>query len=259
MRRGELVPVAAPRHRELERHVGEVVRRAVGVAEPVVVRELVLAPDRVAVRDPIRPDGAGVAHVDHPRVGDVDRHPEGDQHHRDEADPLHGQRRAQALATAEADPGHAREQIGERGIDERNRDADLAAVEEHVRDAEREQHQEIEMRDSQRPAEVEEADEEDQREREPDVGRVEHVPELALVTPGHRPGDLVAGPGLDDRPRMAVDLDLDDLAVAALVADLPQVVIVHLDRGLRARRGGRSAPRPSGRRWRSPPPRSPRR
>ena len=135
------------------------------------------------------------------------------------------------LAPAEADPQHAREQVDEREVGERHRDADLAAVEEQVRDAEREQDEQVEVGDPAGPAEVEQADEEDQRHRDPDVGGVEHVAELPLVAARHRPGDLIAGPGLEDRPRVAVHLHLHDLVGAALVADLPEPVVVDLDRG----------------------------
>ena len=223
-------PTRRSRAGELEGDIGVVVGGAVGVAEAVVVGEHALAPERVGVGDPVGADRARVADVDHARVGDVDRDPEGDQEDRGEPEPAHRQRRPQPLAAAEADPEHPCEQIDERRVDQRDRDADLAAVEEGLRDPEREQHQQVEVGDPPRAAEVEEAGEEHQRHRDPDPGRVEHVPELGLVAARHRPGDLIAGPGLGDRPGAAVDLDLRHLVVAVLVADLPEVVVVDRDR-----------------------------
>ena len=73
--RREVVPAPAPRQRLLERHVGEVGQRPVGVAALDVVAR---SPRRraVAVHDPVGADHARVAHVDHVRVHDVQRRPE---------------------------------------------------------------------------------------------------------------------------------------------------------------------------------------
>ena len=50
-------------------------------------------------------------------------------------------------------------------------------------------------------AEVEQAEEEDRRQRDPDVGGVQLVAELVRVAARHLPGDLITGPGLGDRSR----------------------------------------------------------
>ena len=184
--------------------------------------------------DPVGADRACVPDVDGPRVGDVDRQPEGDQHDRREPDPAHRHRWAQALATAPADPEHPHQQVDERRVGERDRDPDLAAVEVVLRDPEREQDEQVEVGDPYRTAEVEQAGEKDQRQRDPHVGGVEDMAELALVAARHRPGDLIAGQRLGDRPGVRVDLDLRNLVVAVLVADLPEPVVVDLDRGRQA-------------------------
>ena len=150
--------------------------------------------------------------------------------HRGERQPPGAQGRAQARAAAEAEPQHAAEQIDQRRIGERDRDPDLALVEVQLRDPEREQHQQVEVDDPQRAPEVEQAEEEHQRHRDPDVGRVQDVAELALVAAGHRPRDLVAGPRLADRAGHPVDLHLRDLAAVGRVPHLPEAA-VGLDRG----------------------------
>ena len=103
-------------------------------------------------------------------------------------------------------------------------------------DTEGEQDEQVEMDDPQRPAPVEEAAEEDHRQRKPDVGRVQLVPERSLVAAGHLPGHLVPGPRLGHHTGARVDVDHDDLFVAVEVADLPAGLL-----GFRLRPGGERA------------------
>ena len=116
---------------------------------------------------------------------------------------------------------HAREQVQEHRIRERDRHADLAPVEEVVRDAEPEQDQEIEVQQPERPPRVDEGREEEQAQREPYVRRVQLAPEGARVAARHRPRDLVAGPDLEDGPAAVVHLHLHDLVAATEEAHLP--------------------------------------
>ena len=69
--------------------------------------------------------------------------------------------------------------------------------------------------------EVEQAKQEDRRERQPDVGRVELVAELPRIAAGHLPGDLVAGPRLPNLAGGIVDDHLDALCAAGEEVDLP--------------------------------------
>ena len=214
---GQLVPGPAPRQDRLERHVGEVVGGPVGVAGRVVVGEGVVV-DRLGVGDLVGADHARVADVDDARVGEVAGEAEGDQgddRHRHRPD---RQARSQALAgravepvAAEADPEHADQQVDEQRIDDRDRGADLGGVEERLADPEREQDEQVEV-DPLAPApEVPEAEQEDERQRDPDVGGVEDVPELAGLAARHRPVDGRAGPRLGRLAGLAVDDDEVDL------------------------------------------------
>ena len=113
-----------------------------------------------------------------------------------------GRRGPKALpGAAEPDPEHPRQQVDERRIGERHADADVRGVEEDLRDAEAEQDQQVEVDDPPPAAQVQQAEQEDRRERQPDVGSVQLVAELVRVSAGHLPGDLVAGPRLAHRPR----------------------------------------------------------
>ena len=74
------------------------------------------------------------------------------------------------------------------------------------------------MGDPERPPPVEQPEEEDQRQRQPDIGRVELVAESARVAARHLPGHLVAGPGLAHRRGRVVDEHLGDDPLLDLAA-----------------------------------------
>ena len=116
------------------------------------------------------------------------------------------------------------EQIDERDVLERHRDADLGPVEEEVGDAEAEQEEQVEVRDPAQPAPVDQAEQEDRAEGEEDVGRVELVAEGAGVAARHLPGDLVAGPGLAHDALAGSTIDQRHLLVVGEVGDLPVAV-----------------------------------
>ena len=226
---GEVVPGAAPREDLLEGDVGEVVGGAVGVAGRVVVGEGVVV-DRLGVGDLVGADHARVADVDDAGVGEVAGQPQRDQADHGDGHQPDRHRRAQPLprpavaaVAAEADPEHADEQVGERRVVERHRDADLGGVEEGLADPEAEQDEQIEVDPLTPAAEVPEAEQEDQGERDPDVGRVEDVAELAALAARHRPVDGRPRPGLGRDAGLAVDDDQVDLLVVEVVADLPDV------------------------------------
>ena len=202
MRGGQRVPLARPRQHELERHVGHVVRRAVGVAGRHLLGEEALAVDRLAARDLLGAGDPRVADVDHARVGEVQRHPERDreQARDDQEHPRRARPQARLAAAAEPHPQHAPEEVEERRVDERRADADLARVEEDLAHPEAEEHEQVEVGDPKRLSPVEKAEEEDERERDPHPRRVQRVAELALVAARHRPRDLHPRPRLD-RPR----------------------------------------------------------
>ena len=61
---------------------------------------------------------------------------------------------------------------------------------------EREQHEQVEVPDGERPAEVGEPEEEERAEAEPDERVVDLPPEGAVVAARHLPGDLRPGPRL---------------------------------------------------------------
>ena len=92
-------------------------------------------PRRLAVRDPVGADRARVADVDHARVGDVDRHPERDQDDHREPEPARTEATGAGPRRHRATPIQSMraEQVDERRVGERHRDADVAAVEESAR------------------------------------------------------------------------------------------------------------------------------
>jgi len=69
---------------------------------------------------------------------------------------------------------------------------------------------------------VEEAEEEDRRQRNPDVWSVELVPELPAVAAGHLPGDLGAGPRLANLAGDIVDDHLDAIDSVGVEVHLPR-------------------------------------
>jgi hypothetical protein len=181
--------------------------------------------DRLLVGDPVGPDHAGVAHVDHVRVGDVEADPARDQEDGDDREQGDRQGRPQADAgsSPKAEPERSAQQVEERRVGERNREPDVPAVEEVVGEPEaRDHHEQVEMCEPERPAPVEQSEDEDRAERQPDVGGVDHPAEGARVAAGHVPGDLVAGPRFDDPAVVRVDDHLHDLLAAGEEADLPE-------------------------------------
>ena len=101
---------------------------------------------------------------------------------------------------AEADPGHAQEQVDERRHGQGGAAEHLAAVEEGERDAEGDEHEEVERAQGEGPPDVDEPEEEERREADPHRPRREgRAAERARAAPGHLPCDLRAGPRLDDR------------------------------------------------------------
>ena len=220
---GEVVPGAAPREDLLEGHVRVVGDRAVGVAGLVVRGEVVV--DRLAVGDPVGADHARVADVDHVRVGHVQGDATGDQHdgHHGEHGDRHRRPQARALSSPEPEPERSAEQVEQRRVGERDREPDVALVEEVVGEPEAgDDHQQVEMGEPERAAPVEQPEDEDRAEGEPDVRRVHRAAEGPRIAPRHAPGDLVARPGLEDVSGVRVDHHLDDLVAAGEEADLPE-------------------------------------
>ena len=126
-----------------------------------------------------------------------------DQEHEHDRQPRErhvGHERPGALARPEARPQHPHEQVEQHRVHQRHRRLDLAAVEEHVRDAEAEQHEQVEVQQAKRPPEVDERDQEQQAQRDPHVRGVELAPERARVAARHAPGHLVPRPLLVIRP-----------------------------------------------------------
>ncbi len=104
------------------------------------------------------------------------------------------------------------EQVHERRVGERHRGEDLALVEEPPGRREREQHEQVEVAHGQGAAEVRQAEEEDRRQRPPDLAVVDLAPERPLGPARHRPGDLGPGPRLGHPAGRVVDLGQHDLA-----------------------------------------------
>ncbi len=182
------------------------------------------------MRDPVGAGDAREPHVDNSRVRDVERQPERDREQADDEQgkPRSGGAKTRRFARAEADPQHSPEEVEERRVGERRAHPDLAGVEEDLTDAEAQQHQQVEVRDPQWLSPVEQAEEEDERERDPHPRCVQGMAELALVPTRHRPCDLYPGPGLEDLACAAVDDDLHDLGVVVEEADLPVPVVADL-------------------------------
>ena len=194
------VPDAVPGPDELEREVGEVVDRPVDVALEVEPEREGAFVERLAVGDPVGADDPGDADVDHPRVDEVERDPGSRQHRRPRSPasaPAPGDQRPGALARPEPRDQHPDQEIAEHRVGERDRGGDLGAVEEEQRDPEPEQHQQVEVQQSQRPARIEERRTEQQAERDPDPGRVDLLGDRALVAAGERRADLEVPPRLD--------------------------------------------------------------
>ena len=86
----------------------------------------------------------------------------------------------------------------------------------------REQRQQVEVAQRERPAPVDERQQEQHAQRQPDVERVDVPAERPGVAPRHRPRHLEAGPLFEHPPARVGDDDLADfLALAGEVAHLP--------------------------------------
>ena len=183
-----------------------------------------LAVELVPVDDAVGPHGPRVAHVDHVRVGHVQADPEGHEEHQRHRQHRHwevGNEPPLPLARPEACEQHPHQQIEQHRVDQRHRHTDLSPVEEHVRGPEGKQHEQVEVQQPQRPAEVDERQQEEQAQGKPDVGRVQGAPEGALAPAGHGPGHLIAPPLLEHGTRAVVHLDLRDLLAVTEEAHLP--------------------------------------
>ena len=205
----QVVPGAAPRQQRLERHVGVVEDRAVGVAALVVEREV--AVDGLAGAEVVGADHARVADVDHVRADDVE--PAAEAHagtpRRSRATSAGTVSRTGAALAPARDHQHPHQQVGEQRIDERHRHVDPRRAEERERDREREQHQQVEVQ--QPPRRARERQHEQHAQRQPDPQRVGEPPERPGVAARHRPGDLVARPALEHAAGAVVDDGLRDL------------------------------------------------
>ena len=182
----------------LEGDVGVVVDRAVGVALGDVVGEVVV--ERFAVGDPVGADDARVADVDRARVGDVEPDPEAHQEERRDQQPGRRPDRAQPLpAAAEPDPQRPAEQVEQHRVLTSGTETPISArLKKKWETPKPSRTSRSRLATRQRPAPVDQADQEDRAERQEDVGRVELVAEGARVAARHLPGDLVAGPRLLD-------------------------------------------------------------
>ena len=170
----------------------------------------------LSVHDPLRADDAGEADVDHaPLRLDVEPDAEAgeeDAGGREQPHRPDGGRRARR-PVAPRNPDAAAEQVDERGIRERRAPEDLALVEEAERDREREQREQVEIAERERPPQVGEADDEERAERQPQPDAVDRpAAERAGAAARHRPGDLRPRPGLGHLAGAVVDLAEHDLA-----------------------------------------------
>ena len=153
------VPDPVPREGELERYVGEVVERPVHIAAQIETEREHPLVEPLAVRDPVGPDDAGDADVDHVRVHDVEHDPRDDEDGDSARQPAHRRHRDQrprALARAYPGDQHPDQQVPEHGIGERDRRRDLGAVEEEQRRPEADDHEQVQVQQPQRPLRVEE-------------------------------------------------------------------------------------------------------
>jgi hypothetical protein len=170
---------------------------------------------RLPIEDPVGPDDAGEADVDHaPRRLDVEPDPEAEQEDRRRRErPRRPDGRQRTSASAEPHPQAAGEQVGEDGVDERHAAEDLAAVEERERHREAEEREEVEVSDGEGPPQVGEPEQEHEAQGEPHVRLQERLPaERSLAATRHLPRDLRPGPCLRHAPGAILDDDLRDLA-----------------------------------------------
>jgi hypothetical protein len=175
--------------------------------------------ERLSVQQLVGTDHAGVADVDHVRVGDVQPDTEADQEDHSDRKPRDRDEQPQRLArtsASERQQQHPCEQVEQERIHERYREPDLSVVEQRQRDREPQQHQQIEVQQRWTPASPgNERRDEQQAHRDPDVPRVDPAPERPRVAAGHRPGHLKAGPRLRHLAGRVVDVYLDQLDLMA--------------------------------------------
>jgi len=142
----------------------------------------------------------------------------------------------------DGDPGQAPAQVDHRRVVERHRGEDLAAVEPDQRDAERQQHQQVEGAPAQqvpRPGERQQRDQEQGAQRQPDLGVGDRPAERAVVAARHGPRDLRPHPHLGDLAAGVghQDLGLDGLRPVVVLADpegrVDAGLLVELHRGAR--------------------------
>ena len=110
--------------------------------------------------DPVGADHAGDPDVDHVRVDDVERDPPAGEQRPPRPRASGSARAARAARRAsrgrKPDQSIRSEEVAEHRIGERDRGRDLAAVEEEERDAEAEQHEQVEVEEAERAAGIEE-------------------------------------------------------------------------------------------------------
>ena len=236
VRRGEVVPGAAPPEDHPERHVGVVSDRAVGIALGVVLGPV--AVERLAMQNLVGPDYAGIADVDHVRVDDVQADPEPDQEDHADRQPRDRHEQPERPArppAAEPEQQHPHEQIQHERVDRRRGEPDLRVVEQRERDRQAEQREQVDVEQRPRtalataagqapPAPRQERRDEQRAQRDPHVPGVDSAPERARIATGHRPRHLEARPDLGDARGGVVDVDLGELDLLLAgrePADLP--------------------------------------
>jgi hypothetical protein len=174
------------------------------------------------------PPHAGDPDVDDVGVDDVEGDARAGQRHGRDHHPAEGNpwdQRAIALPREESGPQHPREDVEQHRIREHDGGGDVGAVVKEERDAEPQQHEQVEVQEAKRPAWVEEGDQEEQAQGEPDVGGVHFLRDRAAVPARERVVELGAVPGAEEVSRAPVDDRLRDLAGVRLrageVAHLP--------------------------------------
>ena len=214
VRRRQAVPEPAPAEDQVERHIGVVVDRPVRVSGGVAVRPVSV--QRRVGEHLVGADHAGVADVDHIRVGDVQANPETDQEdHTDRQPPGRDQdpQRLPRPAASERQQQHSDHQVAHERIHQRHRQSKVRLVEERQRNREAQEHQQVEVQQGRTPAPGQERQHEQEAHRQPDVERVDVAPERSRISAGHRPRHLVAGPHLRHLRGGVVDVDLDHLGL----------------------------------------------
>ena len=116
-------------------------------------------------------------------------------------------------AAAEADPRGADREVRKRRRPQRGRAEHVALIEAPQREPERHEREQVQRVPGAQAPPVDQAEDEDDAERSPGPPRVQDLPaERADPAPGHAPGHLRAGPGLDHAAVGIGDLPERDLA-----------------------------------------------